>query len=143
MADPYPGYENGQHIRDRAFALACDAVRLCQRLYEGGGTGRILAPQLINCSTSVPAMLEEARAAESRKDFISKCSIALKECRECHVRLRVFERCAIGPPVDVEALRRESGELVAILTAIVRNTKRNAALATSGAARSRVRIPNS
>jgi len=71
---PNPAYDNGQDIRDRSFDFACRAVRLGQTLYEAGGVGRILTPQLLNCSTSLAAMLEEARAAESTRDFISKCS---------------------------------------------------------------------
>jgi hypothetical protein len=30
-----------------------------------------VAPQIVTCSTSIAAMLEEARAAESRRDFVS------------------------------------------------------------------------
>jgi four helix bundle protein len=132
MGDSLPTYENGQDVRDRALALACQTVRLCRQLYDAGGVGRILAPQLINCSTSVPAMLEEARAAESRRDFISKCSIALKECRECHVRLTVLETCAIGAPAQLRLLQREAHELASILGAIIRNTRNNAGLSTGG-----------
>ena len=86
-------YENGQDIRDRAFTFACRVVRFCQKLYDSGGVGRMMVPQLINCSTSLPSMLEEARAAESRRDFISKCTIGLKEARESWTRLRVCEAC--------------------------------------------------
>ena len=130
-------YENGQDIRARAFEFACRVVRFSQRLYDSAGIGRVMAPQLLNCSTSVPAMLEEARAAESRRDFVSKCSISLKECREAHVRLRIHEACRIGPHDEARELRKEAGELVSIIGAIVRNTKRNAGL------QPRVRIPNS
>jgi len=84
------------------------------------------------CSRS-PA---EARAAESRRDFVSKCSIALKELRESLVRLRAMEACGIGSPTDARNLIGEVNELVAIVGAIVRNTKRNAAPAAA-------RIPNS
>ena len=136
-----PPYEGGQDIRDRAFSFACRVVRFCRRLYDAGGIGRVMAPQLLNCSTSVPAMLEEARAAESRRDFISKCSIALKECREAHVRLRVMESCRIGPQDEARQLRVEVNELVSIIGAIVKNTRRNAGLAPPG--RARARIPNS
>jgi four helix bundle protein len=97
----------------------------------------MLVPQLIDCATAVPSMLEEARAAESKRDFISKCCIALKESRECHVRLRVIEHCHIGPADEVVALRAEAGELVAIISAIVRNARRNAGLPPF------VRIPHS
>jgi four helix bundle protein len=130
MNQPNPAYENGQDIRDRAFEFACGVVRLGHTLYEGGGVGRILAPQLLNCSTSLAAMLEEARAAESTRDFVSKCSIGLKESRESHVRLKILEACRIGPASEVRLLRQEANELVAIISAIVGNTKRNAKIGT-------------
>jgi len=69
-------------------------------------------------------MLEEAKAAESRPDFISKCSIALKESREALVRLRIHERCKVGPLDRATLLRIEANEIVSILVAIVRNTRR-------------------
>jgi four helix bundle protein len=90
-----------------------------------------LASNRPNClfasATSVAANLEEARAAENTPDFISKCCISLKECREAHVRLKIVDSSDMGPRRDVRALCREAGELVAIISAIVRNTKRNAA----------------
>jgi hypothetical protein len=36
-------------------------VEFCKKLYEEGGVSRQMAPQLINCSTSLAGMLEEAR----------------------------------------------------------------------------------
>ena len=121
----HPLYENGQDIRDRSFAFACQAVNVCQALYAAGGVGRMMVPQMIDCTTSVAAMLEEARAAESRRDFVSKCSIGLKECRESLVRLRVCAACRLGPPDEATRLAREATELVAIIGAIIRNTRRN------------------
>jgi four helix bundle protein len=140
-----PTYENGQDIRNRAFAFACRVVNFCKKLYDNGGVGRMIVPQLINCSTSLPAMLEEARAAESRGDFISKCSIGLKGGRESWTRLRMCEACQLGPIAEAHDLAREAGELVSIVGAIVRNTRRNAGLSASGkqAGVGRSRIPNS
>jgi four helix bundle protein len=92
-----PTYENGQDIRERAFNYACDVVAFCEQLTEIGGIGRMMVPQLLDCSLSFATMLEEARAAESDADFISKCSIGLKECRESWTRLRVCERRKKGP----------------------------------------------
>src|SRR4051812_6637562 len=115
----------GQDIRDRAFEFACQIVQYCDHLTKEGGVGRILAPQMLRCGTSIGANLEEARGGESRRDFISKCSIALKEARESAFRLRVADRCQIGPTGCAAALAKEAGELSAILGAIVRNARRN------------------
>jgi four helix bundle protein len=89
-------YESGQDIRDRTFAFACRVVNFCGELYKAGGISRMMVPQLLNCSTSVAGMLEEARAAESDRDFISKCLIGLKECRESRVRLRICVAARLG-----------------------------------------------
>ena len=118
-------FENGQDIRDRTSRFACRVVELCRVLHDAGAIARAQVPQLIACSTSVAANLEEARAAESTPDFIFKCCIALKECREAHVRLTIVDSGHVGPRDEIQALRMEAGELVAIISAIVRNTKRN------------------
>jgi four helix bundle protein len=75
-----------------------------------------MAPQLLDCGTALFPMLEEARAAESKRDFISKCSIGLKEIRETHGRLRLHEACSIGPVDEATKLRIEANELVSIVT---------------------------
>ena len=129
--DRRQAYAGGQDIRDRATAFASRVVRLCARLHREGGIGRIMSSQLVNCATSVSGMLEEARAAESRRDFTSKCCIALKECREEHARLKIAEDCDIARE-ETRGLRDEAGELVAIISAIVRNTKRNTGLPPRG-----------
>jgi four helix bundle protein len=126
-----PAFEGGQDIRDRAFEFACRVVRFCQTLYDGGGVGRMMVPQLLSCTTSLPSMLEEARAAESRRDFVSKCCIGLKEGRESHVRLRICQQCGLGPADEVRELRTEASELVSIVGAIIRNTRRNAGITAS------------
>jgi four helix bundle protein len=86
-------------------------------------------------------MLEEARAAESRRDFISKCCIGLKGARGAHVRLRVCDTCRIGPSDEARQLGAESNEIVAILVTIVRNTRRHAGITT--ATEQEFLIPNS
>jgi four helix bundle protein len=120
-------FEGGQDVRDRSFEFACRVVKFCEDLDAGRGVGRLMVPQLLNCSLSFATMLEEARAAESDADFISKCCIALKECRESWTRVRVCERRRIGPPQDARELVQEGDELIAIVTTIVKNKRRNVA----------------
>jgi len=103
-------------------------VKFCARLYELGGIARAMAPQLLDAGTALYPMLEEARAAESRRDFISKCAIGLKEVREAYGRLRIHEACEIGPVETARALRIEADEIVSIVTAITGNTRANAGL---------------
>jgi four helix bundle protein len=136
----FRNYAHGQEIRDRTFAFACRVVSFCQKLYEQGGVSRLMAPQLVSCSTSTAAMLEEARAAEGDADFLSKTCVSLKECRECWMRLRVCGRCKLGPAAEAQDLVREGSELVAIIATIVQNKRRN--MKAKAARRGRARFAN-
>ena len=77
-----------------------------------------LVRQLIRSGTSVGTNLEEAQSGQSKPDFISKNSIALKEARETNYWLRLiletgdFEE-QIGKGVD--ELLIESEELKKLL----------------------------
>jgi four helix bundle protein len=122
-----PTYEGGQEIRDRAFDYACDVVGFCEQLTESGGIGRMMVPQLLDCSLSFATMLEEAKGAESDADFISKCCIALKECRESWTRVRICERRRKGPPLVAKRLVQEGHELIAIVATIINNKRKNVA----------------
>ena len=99
----------------------------------------------MRAATSVAAMLEEARAAESDRDFISKCCIGLKEGRESWTRLRVLASCNLGPRPAVEALVQEANELVSILATVIRNKRLSAGLPKPRHPRRRsfeVRVPS-
>jgi four helix bundle protein len=126
---------SGTDIRERSFRFGCRIVSLSRTLSEAGGIARLMTPQLLRAGTALYPMLEEARAAESTRDFISKCTIGLKEGREAHGRLRLHEACGIGPADEVRALHEEANELVSIVTAIVRNTRQRADLSPSAHAR--------
>jgi four helix bundle protein len=139
MTDSCANYDPGHDLRERTFEFACRVVEFCKSLYDQGGGARQMTGQLVNCSTSTAAMLEEARGAESRRDFISKCSISLKEARESHVRLRVCYRCSLGPHDQSKRLIDEAQQIAAILAAIVRNTRRNAGIAVGTASGSKLR----
>jgi len=71
-------------------------------------------------ATSVGANLEEASAAQSKPDFISKCSIAAKEARETRYWLRLLIAAKGVSKERLTPLIEESDELVAILTTILK-----------------------
>jgi four helix bundle protein len=116
------GDAHGADVRERSFRFACRVVTFCAALHRQGGVAREMAPQLLESGTALYAMLEEARAAENARDFISKCSIGLKEVREAYGRLRLHEDSGIDPLHDARELRIEADELIAIMTTIVGKT---------------------
>jgi len=52
----------------------------------------ILSKQIMRSGTSIGANVEEAQAAQSKKDFISKMSIASKEARESKYWIRLLDK---------------------------------------------------
>ena len=85
---------------------------------------RHFALQLIRCSTSPAANYGEARAAESRRDFIHKMQICLKELRETAVWL-CFRSGIYGVARGSEEITRECQELMLIIAAGIRTARRS------------------
>ena len=52
----------------------------------------IISKQLLKCATCIGANVEEANAAQTKKDFILKMSIASKEARETRYWLKLLEK---------------------------------------------------
>jgi four helix bundle protein len=114
-------------ILDRTFNFAVRIVKLCGQLDAKPGVGRVLYPQVLRSGTSIVSNVEEAQAGQSRADFISKMSIALKEARETHVRLRILSEAAVVPESALSPLINEADEIKRIIGAIIVSTQRGAA----------------
>jgi len=110
-------------LPDRTFAFADRIVRLCLFLEKNGRVSATLATQLLRSGTSVGANVEEARASESRKDFIHKYAIACKEARESHYWLRLLASSEVLSKERLEPLIAEANELIAILTSIIKKSR--------------------
>jgi four helix bundle protein len=114
----------GNDIAERLLNFAIDVMRVVARLPKTKDpAARHVASQLIRSATSSGANYEEARAAESRDDFVHKVGIAAKELRESLYWLRLIRGTgwAVG---DVGPAIREAGELAAILGASARTARR-------------------
>jgi len=108
----------------RTFDFAVLIIRLCVKLDERPGVGRVLMSQILRAGTSVPANVEEAQAAQSKADFVSKMSIALKEARETHLRLRLLAPARAIPVDELKPLIQEADEIKRVIGAIIVSTKR-------------------
>ena len=106
-------------FQTRSFAFACAIVGLYRSLEQAGTVPSYLSRQLLRSGTSIGANLEEARAAQSGRDLMSKFSIALKEARETLFWLRLVRATCAAPVESLGSVLSESNELVAILTASV------------------------
>jgi len=81
-----------------------------------------IASQILKSWTSIWANIREAQWWQSRKDFISKLSIALKEWYETLYWIEILEQWF---EENVKELKNECEQIVKILTTIIKNTKNN------------------
>ena len=84
---------------------------------------RILSAQLLRSGTSIGANVCEAGYAQSKRDFVSKMSIALKEAAETEYWLELLLEGEFVTQTQVESLRADCVELVKMLTATINMTK--------------------
>jgi four helix bundle protein len=117
------GGKEPQPILERTFDFAVRIVKLCVYLDGKRGTPRALGPQILRAGTSVGANVEEAQGAQSKADFISKMSIALKEARETHFRLRVLSTSSVVPQDQISPFIQEADEIQRVIGAIVVSSK--------------------
>lgn len=85
--------------------------------------GNHIAGQLIRAGTSAAPNYGEAQSAESRKDFIHKMKIALKELRETLIWLQIIERKPLCDPPTMAEILKECDELIAIFVASVKTAE--------------------
>ena len=111
-------------LHERLLLFACDVVEAVEFLHKRGPIARYLSYQILAAGTSVGSNYEESDGASSRRDFIAKNRIALKEAKEARFRLRVCRRRNLLD-AKFDPLVQESDELVRILGKIVHTARRN------------------
>jgi len=109
-------------VAEKSFEFSLKIVELYQRLKLKNEF--VLSKQLLRSATSIGANVEEALAAQSRRDFLSKMSIASKEARETRYWLRLMKASKLENE-DYSALLAQAEELSRMLTSIVKTTGKN------------------
>ena len=85
----------------------------------------VLSKQLLRSGTSVGANIREARYGQSKADFISKMSIALKEISETEYWIDLLHTTGYINAREYESINLDCTELIRLLTAIVITSKIN------------------
>ena len=109
---------------EKSFAFAIRVVKLSKWLKQEHKEYE-LANQIIRSGTSIGANVAEAQYAQSKKDFISKMHIALKEAYETKYWLKLLIASNIVSDETLETMLADVEELLKILTSITKTTKQN------------------
>jgi four helix bundle protein len=101
-------------LSERFLDFADRVVNVVEALPETR-VGRRIADQLLRSGTSPLGNYEEACAAESRRDFVHKLGVCLKEVRESRAWLRLSARRKLQPPKRLADLIDEAEQLARII----------------------------
>ncbi len=111
-------------IEERSYAFALRVVNAYKYLTTAKGE-RVMSKQLLRSGTSVGAMMHEAKFAQSRADFVSKVSIALKEANETQYWLRLLHDSGYIDDATFVSMFDDAQQVTAVLVSIVKSTKAN------------------
>lgn len=110
------------NVRDKSKLFAVRIIRFYKYLTSEKHEC-VLAKQILRSGTAIGANLAEASNAQSRRDFLSKINIALKECTETKYWLELLYESEIIANEEFTSLHADCSEIEKILTSSVKTTK--------------------
>ena len=126
---PTPNAQLGKDPRfdleERLLEFSARIIRLVDALPTTRAANH-LAGQLLRSGTSPYGNHGEIEAAESRKDFIHKLKICLKELKETRRWLRLVSKAALLPARKLAPILNEAEELIKIFFSSIRTAEKNA-----------------
>ena len=113
----------GTDIQDRLVGFAISIIKLSTRLPKSR-EGRHVSGQLLRSGTSPAPNYAEARAAESKNDFVHKLRICLKELNETEIWLEIVASCNLMSLEKLSSVMQECTELCRIINASIKTIRK-------------------
>jgi len=113
-------YDKDNVVLNKSFDFALEIIELYKILKSKNEF--IISKQLLRSGTSIGANIEEANAAQTKKDFATKMSLASKEARETKYWLKLLQESQIVKR-NFASYIKSIDEIVSILTAIVKTSQ--------------------
>jgi four helix bundle protein len=118
--------EKKYDLEDRLIDFGVQMIEISETTDQKRRAGRYLSGQLIRSGTSPGIHYGEAQAAESRKDFIHKMKVILKELKETRGNLKMTARAKLHKsPEIMETCIKECSELIAIFVKSIQTARNN------------------
>ena len=113
----------GDDIQERLIDFAVAVLKISEELPKTQA-GRHIAGQLLRSGTAPASNYGEARGAESRRDFVHKLGIVLKELNETVIWLKIIRRSEMLSGRQLASLLQEGSELGRIINASTKTATR-------------------
>lgn len=108
-------------VKEKSLDFAISIVQLSKNLQRNHEY--IMSKQILRSGTAVGALVREAEQAESRKDFLHKLSIALKEANETEYWIELLHRTGYLESEYYNEQLLKIKELLKLLISIIKSTK--------------------
>ena len=109
-------------IKNKSFDFAVRIIKLYKYLKKTHGE-YIISQQIMRAGTAVGALVREAEFAESRKDFMHKLYIGLKEANESIYWLELLYATGYIDKTMFNSMYKDASELVKMLVSSVKTLK--------------------
>ncbi len=109
-------------VKEKSFLFAKRIVKCCKFLQEHKNEF-ILSKQLLRSGTSIGVMIREAEMAESKKDFIHKLYVGLKEANEADYWIDLLKETGYIDSENGNSLKEDCQELIKLLISITKTMK--------------------
>ena len=83
----------------------------------------VMSKQMLKCGTSIGANVREAKRAQSKPDFLSKLSIALKEADETQYWLEILFATEYISKENFDSMNSDLNEIIAMLVSSIKSLK--------------------
>lgn len=105
----------------KSFSFALNTIKIYK--YLSSKNEYILSKQLLRSGTSIGANVREAIDGQSKRDFLSKMNISLKEAKETEYWIELLLESEYLSKIEHSYYLNECKELCRILNSIVKSTK--------------------
>lgn len=115
--------EYGNPVLEKSFRFGVRIVKYYSIRIKNDYQIKDILRQLLRSGTSIGANIAESQEAVSKKDFINKLSIALKEAKETDYWLKILKEASLLEEKEFNSLVIDCNELIKLLISILKKLK--------------------
>ena len=112
-------------IVEKSDRFADRITNMYRYLSEKRRDDRDMLKQIVRSGTSVGANISEGQFAQSKADFLTKMTIALKEANETRFWIKRLHAYGSLSDIEFDSIIKDNEEIISILTVITKTTKGN------------------
>ncbi len=112
-------------IKEKSEFFADRITKMYRYLSEKRLGDKDMLKQIVRSGTSVGANVSESQFAQTRADFLTKMTIALKEANETRFWLKRLYAYGSLNDKEFESIIKDNEDIISILTTITRTTRKN------------------